>query len=165
MAFSSLITKAEVISIAFVDQNLNQSKIKDTVLMVAHLEFVKPFLNNDFYDDLMANKTKNAGYIFLISEYLKPALAYYCKYLLEPDISFDAGNKGLQTMSGDFSTSASKDQRTTFRERAKKNAQTIMEEAKRYIEDDENNYFVEYSYSENVSNKVVTKGDIIILKR
>ena len=68
-------------------------------------------------------------------------------------------------MSGDFSTSASKDQRTTFRERAKKNAQTIMEEAKRYIEDDENNYFVEYSYSENVSNKVVTKGDIIILKR
>lgn len=165
MAFSSLITKAEVISLVFIDQNLNQTKIKDALLQVAHLEFIKPFLGEDFYDDLMANPAKNVGYSTLITDYLKPALAYYVKYLLEPEISFDLGNKGTQVLNGDFSQPASKDQRAVYRDRARNNAQTLLEEARRYIEDDEDDYFTEYYSNDNVQNKVMTKGDFIILKK
>ena len=72
-----LITKQDVIDMAYVpSEQIRPEQIPQAVIAEAQYKFIRPVLNG-LYDELMADAHSE-----LCELYVKPALAYYVKYLM-----------------------------------------------------------------------------------
>jgi hypothetical protein len=74
----SLLTANEVIRIAF-NPPIDSALIPDEIIQVAETKYIIPALTKPIYDDLSVHP---GIYATLISDYIKPYLAYCVKYLL-----------------------------------------------------------------------------------
>ena len=74
----SLISSPEVIALAYVTE-IDPTMIKTEVIQTAELKYIKPILTTALYDDLIANP---ANYATLITNYIKPCLAFFVKYAM-----------------------------------------------------------------------------------
>jgi|APSaa5957512622_1039677.scaffolds.fasta_scaffold129243_2 hypothetical protein len=87
-----LITNEEVISIAFVSA-VEAVNIKDSVIMNAQLTYIKPALTLPLY---IVVENDPESYPELITQYLKPCLSYYVKYLAYSTLFIEkSGSIGL----------------------------------------------------------------------
>ena len=94
-------TSSEVAEIAFKSSVgiSGADFIPEIAILSAQNKFIRPALNG-LYD-----KIGEGGYTELLDEYVKPALAYYVRYLLLPTISAQVGTVGvIQPKSGNFSS-------------------------------------------------------------
>ena len=74
----SLLTANEVKQIAFISP-IDSALIREEIIQVAETKYIIPALTKPIYDDLSMHP---GIYATLISDYLKPYLAYCVKYLL-----------------------------------------------------------------------------------
>ena len=74
----SLLTANEVNQIAFITP-IDSSLIREEIIQVAEKKYIIPALTKPIYDDLSVHP---GIYATLISDYIKPYLAYCVKYLL-----------------------------------------------------------------------------------
>ena len=89
-------SKAEIKALAF-SNNFDINAVKDNVIQIVEWEQVMTVLGTDFYDDVVANP---ANYTTLLSDYLKPYIAYnLLAYISKPN-HIKTGNKGAQTAQG-----------------------------------------------------------------
>lgn len=74
----SMLTANEVNQIAFISP-IDSALILDEIIQVAETKYIIPAITKPIYDDLSVHP---GFYATLISDYLKPYLAYCVKYLL-----------------------------------------------------------------------------------
>ena len=89
----ALITKTEIKSLVY-GANFDTALIKDHILDFVELKHVKTmFLNSaGLYDAIVANASNE--YDTLLSDYLKPYMAYMVKAEIGEEINLKSGNKG-----------------------------------------------------------------------
>ena len=74
----SLLTATEVNQIAFITP-IDSALILDEIIQIAETKYINPAFTKPIYDDLSVH---HGIYATLISDYIKPYLAYCVKYLL-----------------------------------------------------------------------------------
>ncbi len=74
----SLVNATEVNQIAFITP-IDSALILEQIIQVAETKYIIPAITKPIYDDLAVHP---GIYTTLISEHIKPYLAYYVKYLL-----------------------------------------------------------------------------------
>jgi hypothetical protein len=70
-----MISASEVITLAYLTE-IDRSLIKDEVIHTAELKYIKPVLTSTLYADVVSNP---GAYSTLISDYIKPCLAFFVK--------------------------------------------------------------------------------------
>lgn len=87
-----------------IDENLIAPLVKTAAEM-----WVRSILGNHFFEDLLSkfnNQTLDPVEIDLVSDYIKPAIAWKVAADVTANASLLLRNKGVQTQSGDFSAAA-----------------------------------------------------------
>ena len=74
---SSLMTPLEIITIAYITE-LDPAMIKDSFILTAQVQYIKPVLTAPLYDDVLLDPNGSL-YGTLVDDYIKPCLAYYVK--------------------------------------------------------------------------------------
>lgn len=124
-----LITADEVIKLSFVEgKNFIRSKIKDTMILTAQYNWIKPVLGDEFYASLLtevSNDSLGSDNEILLDNYIKPCLAYYVKYSAMPDLMLQLTNKGGQKANSEYSDTITASERGEKREAAKATADTL----------------------------------------
>tara|TARA_Y100000385_G_C12999821_1_gene596644 strand:+ start:716 stop:1156 length:441 start_codon:yes stop_codon:yes gene_type:complete len=89
-------SKTEIKALAF-SNNFDIEAVKDNLIQVVEWEQVLPLLGTSLYDDVVANPS---SYTTLLSDYLKPFIAYGVKAYVSKPNHIKTGNKGAQTAQG-----------------------------------------------------------------
>lgn len=99
-------SKAEIKSLVF-SNTFDMNAVKDNVIQIVEWEQVLTLFGTDMYDDIVANPT---SYTTLLSDYLKPYIAYNVKAYISKPNHIKTGNKGAQTAQGSNEQIASVEQ-------------------------------------------------------
>lgn len=152
----NLITAQQVIELAFsaVDQ-ITPSAIKETKIDAAQETFLRPALG-DLYAAMLDGR-----YPDFVKDYICPALAYYVRYAVIPDLALKLNNSGAQVMIPMHSNAATDKQRTEMRQQAKTDADALLDKATRFL-CDRADEFPEYDPQRNIRNRTNTNGGIIL---
>lgn len=152
-----LITPQQVINLAFssLDQ-ITQDAIKETKIDAAQEVFLRPVLG-EMFDALVDGKHSE-----FLHEYIHPALAYYVRYAIIPDLSLKLNNAGAQLFNSMHSVSASNQNRMEMRQQARDDANALLDKAIRYITANKDK-FPEYKPQENVRNRITSNGGLILI--
>ena len=67
----------EIITIAYITE-LDPAMIKDSFILTAQIQYIKPVLTAPLYDDVLLDPAGDL-YAVLVDDYIKPCLAYYIK--------------------------------------------------------------------------------------
>ena len=89
-------SKSEIKALAF-SNTFDINAVKDNVIQIVEWEQVMTVLGTDLYDDVVANP---GSYATLLSDYLKPYIAYNLKAYISKPNHIKTGNKGAQTAQG-----------------------------------------------------------------
>lgn len=162
-----LITADEVIKLSFVEgKNFIRSKIKDTMILTAQYNWIKPVLGDEFYASLLtevSNDSLGSDNEILLDNYIKPCLAYYVKYSAMPDLMLQLTNKGGQKANSEYSDTITASERGEKREAAKATADTLRTVLVDYLNANATKY---PNYSTSVMNgKKAIRGGILLSKR
>jgi hypothetical protein len=76
-----LITKQEIIDIAYISSTITVDEILDSAITTALQTYAREAMSESLYNDVLANSDK-AEFELLLSDYLKPFLAYAVKSIL-----------------------------------------------------------------------------------
>ena len=159
----NLITSAEVVALAFPDRNFLSAKILDSHIQVAQEAFLRPALGEDFYA-LLTSLTPEGDNATLVNDYLKPALAYYVRFVILPDIMVHAANSGLNMVQPQGTVIASDRQAGLLRDQARQNAETLLTVAMRYIQQNPS-LFPLYEFSSTTRSRTRLLGGVIFSRK
>jgi hypothetical protein len=170
-----LISAADVIDIAITAKNFRADYIRDSMIEIAQENYLLPVLGSrteeaatdNIYNHLMATPYANltAEYKTLIDEYIKPALAYYVKYLIMPDVYAQMTNVGIQQNNMEYSQTVSNADKNAARAQAKECADVYIQKMIRLLETSTGTSYQLYSSCSNSKNRYVNKGGLIFKKR
>jgi hypothetical protein len=166
-----LITAAKVIELAIPNQNFREEWITASAIKIAQENFILPVLGSysdrsGLYDYLVDTETLAAEYKTLHEDYIWPALAFYVKYQITPDVFTQLTNIGLMSNSTDNSQTVSKTDKEVYRAQAKQDGDTLITAMLNYLNLDSNSdKFQEWSRGSNVQEQVNYSGGIIIRKK
>ncbi|HJB84709.1 MAG TPA: hypothetical protein IAA13_04280 [Candidatus Alistipes merdigallinarum] len=155
MEIIRLITPAEVLELAFPsNQYLPEEMILPAKIDAAQYRFLKPAFG-DFYACLAEEQ-----YESFVDQFVKPALAYYVRYLVIDDLCALPGTTGVLQAETDYAESASEKNMEKVKCQAKEDADTLLKQALDYLEDHAEQ-FPEYDVEQEKSRKVCMKGGFI----
>jgi len=163
MARTQLLTNDEVREYAIAKSSFDSDKFKPHIIP-AQLEFIKPFLGKDLFDELIeeteaedistANET-------LLNDYIKPALAWFVVHKTLPFLHADISNVGVQINSTEYSNSGTDKQRADLSSVCLDNGNAILEACKEYLEDNEGTYPL-YDNADDIEDSQEIIGGIIL---
>jgi hypothetical protein len=125
----ALITAQQVIDECINNVNFDPSLIKDSYILAAEYEFIKPFLGIDFYDALVLSPLTYSD----LTEYLYKALKWYTLYKSLPFIHLHLGSQGIMINNVNYAQQASSKQRGEIASMAISIGDTYLREAKVHI--------------------------------
>lgn len=160
----TLITVKDVIDISLTNKNVNTFLIKEKFIEIAQEDHIRPLLTADLYDDIIKQKTDNtltADNNKLLTDFIKPALAFFVKYEILPDLIMQTSTKGARILNDEFSVSISDKQRADFLTKIKDHAESLGNIMVRFIDDNKEKYPL---YKSNLSVAKTTKvfGGIVM---
>ena len=156
MEITRLITPAEVLELAFPsNQYLPEEMILPAKIDTAQYRFLKPAFGN-LYPCLAEER-----YETFLGQFVKPALAYYVRYLIIDDLSALPGTSGVLQTEPDYAEAASEKNMEKVKRQAKEDADVLLRFALDYVEA-HTDQFPEYNDAE-IENKpkVCMKGGFI----
>lgn len=147
-----LITPAEVAALAFPGTlDPAGSFINESSIVSAQQKFLKPVLGS-LYDKVTGT---------LLTDYVKPALAQWVRYLVLPSIAAQVGSTGVIAPRGQNFESVSPMSVAALRARAKADAKALTKRMVEYIEANPA-VFSDYKHDENVLSRVSTTGGVVL---
>lgn len=166
-----LISADEVAQFSFEDnRNFKTAKIKGEVIVAAQEQWMRPVLGDFFYQYLIhaiqqehSRPLSPADQRLWVS-YIKPALAYYVKFLLLPTLSRPLTNMGLQALDSDHSRSVSSREIKSAQEATKTIADSLTNSLSRYLEQNKLDYPA-YQSQLNIKKRVRVVGGIVLGQR
>ncbi len=125
----TLILPREVVEIAFSPlEHVTEAAVTVPKIKAAELCHLEPALG-ELYDALLEGKYED-----FTRRYIKPALAYFVRYGVIPDLAVKITNSGAQTVYTDHTNAATDRQRDTARAQAKSDADAYLMRAIRELE-------------------------------
>lgn len=159
----NMITTDEVKKITLSKKDFDVKKF-EPFLEVAEKEFIKPFLNNPLYNEVRTQYLSDSLSTLntTLVGHLKKALAWYVLHKALPFIQMDITNSGIQINNTEYASSGTDKQRGDLVGSALNNGNTLLNEAKEYIEDPAviNSYPL-YTKNGNISNNTNITGGIV----
>lgn len=160
---AQLVTADYVATTALTNKNTDKALIKDAFIEAAQLEYLRPTLGEDLYDKIVAGGL-DTDHQTLLNTYIKPALAFYVKYMIIPDMNANTTSKGTRTFGSDnFTQPASDKSRAELANMTIVMADTLRDKMVRHIEDNLT-IFTTYQKGDNIQTSISMKGGIVIPK-
>lgn len=154
-----IITPEKVIKLAFSPSDqITPTAIKETKIDAAQEQFIRPVLGEGLLQVLLEER-----YAKFLEDYILPALAYYVRYAIIPDLSLKLNNAGAQVFNGVHSSAATDKQRAEMRQQARADANALLDKAVRYIESHRDE-FPEYAPEMNVRKNVHTNSGFVLIR-
>lgn len=156
MEITRLITPAEVLELAFPsNQYLPEEMILPAKIDAAQYRFLKPAFGS-LYVCLAEER-----YEMFLNQFVKPALAYYVRYLVIDDLCASTGTSGVLQAETDYAESASEKNMEKVKRQAKEDADILLRQALDYV-DTHTDLFPEYDdVGQENKPKVCMKGGFI----
>lgn len=85
-----LITKQEILDTAYISTSFTVDNILDSAIITAQMTYAREAMSAPLYDDLVANPT-TPEYAELLSDYVKPFLAFAIKSILFYQQIYESG--------------------------------------------------------------------------
>lgn len=133
----ALITATQVIDIAFTNSSTDTALVRDSLINVAELQYIKPALGKELYDLLVSEYPSSWTGLneTLYTSYVQPALAYFVKLKCLPDMNINTTSQGLMSNNAEFSNQVASQMRAELAESTKQIAETYLAAGVDYIED------------------------------
>lgn len=147
---ATLITQQEFIDLSLNQGNVDLDLIKLNIILIAELEYIKPFLSVDLYNKIVSEnnsqvftggvptepvgETRQRNQI-LLDDFLKPALAFFVKSKFVLENGIRTTNAGSMVNESEVARAATRGERSDQIEEAKLNGKTFLGEAKEFIDD------------------------------
>jgi hypothetical protein len=160
----ALITAAQVISTAFTNSSFDEYMIKAQLIRSAEVQYIRPALGDELYALIVAEHTAGVYTLnneTLLEDYIQPALAYYVKLLVLPDLNVNTGSQGLMVNGSEFSTQATSSMRAELAQATKQIADSIISDMLKLITEDENDNYPTYNNGTNKTSKRSIGGFLI----
>lgn len=106
-----LITKEDIIDLAF-NRDVDASRLKNADVEVAQWKYIRPALTDTLYNNLINNIS---DYDTLLT-FIKPALAYYTKYIAFEELAFELSDRGMFQLTSHDANGISDTQRAKYKE-------------------------------------------------
>ena len=151
-----LITAAEVLETAFPsNEYVPEGMIVPARIETAQLGFLRPVFGK-LYD-----KLGEEPYAAFCRTYIKPALAYYVRYLMVDEQSAAIGAAGVRQNKSAYTEAVPDSRLHRLRRQARNDADTLLDKAIDYVENNPA-MFPEYDPKENIRRRVLIKGGFIL---
>lgn len=160
----TLITAQDVIDISLTNKNVNTFLIKDKFIEIAQHDHIRPLLTDDLYNEIIKQKTDSnlsADNNKLLTDFIKPALAFFVKYEILPDLIMQISTKGARILNDEFSVSISDKQRADFLTKIKDHANSLGNIMVDFIEDNKTKYPL-YKSGQSVAKTTRIFGGIVM---
>ena len=153
-----LIYTNEVVDTAFAENDqMDYRAITNYKIKAVQLKFIEPVFG-DMYRAMTEGKYKD-----FVEKQIKPALAYYIKYAVIPELAVKAGNSGIMRNKSTYSASAAKEEIGLLMKESKAVADSLMDKAVAYVEENITS-FPEYDAEKNVRKRITLTGGLIVEK-
>ena len=150
-----LITAAEVLETAFPsNEYVPEGMIVPAGIDTAQLGFLRPVFGK-LYD-----KLGEEPYAAFCRTYIKPALAYYIRYLMVDEQCAAIGAAGIRQNKSAYTEAVPDSRLHRLRRQARNDADTLLDKAIDYVENNPA-MFPEYP-KENIRRRVLIKGGFIL---
>ena len=153
---AALLTKDKVLELAFTRNSVDVKRIPDKLIESIQYKHLVDILGEDFYDEIIDNKT---SYSTLIS-YIEPYLAYLIKYYILPDIWIEISATGINKISGNNRITSNKEEYLELRQSSIDLANMHLDLLNKHLKDNGEDYSL-YESGENKSIDINIKGGII----
>ena len=151
-----LITAAEVLETAFPwNEYVPEGMIVPARIETAQLGFLRPVFGK-LYD-----KLGEEPYAAFCRTYIKPALAYYIRYLMVDEQCAAIGAAGIRQNKSAYTEAVPDSRLHRLRRQARNDADTLLDKAIDYVENNPA-MFPEYDPKENIRRRVLIKGGFIL---
>jgi len=122
-----LATQTDLIAIAF-NRGITVDRILDSDINVAQWKYIRPALTDSLYTDLINNIGDYTG----LMEYVKPALAFYVKYVAFEELAFELSDRGIFQLTSQDANAITDTQRAKYKESIIIKANELMSVAINY---------------------------------
>ena len=151
-----LITAAEVLETAFPsNEYVPEGMIVPARIETAQLGFLRPVFGK-LYD-----KLGEEPYAAFCRTYIKPALAYYVRYLMVDEQCAAIGAAGVRQNKSAYTEAVPDSRLHRLRRQARNDADTLLDKAIDYVENNPA-MFPESDPKENIRRRVLIKGGFIL---
>ena len=154
----SLITKAEVISIAFV-RTVDQSKIPDHLIGTVEEKHIRPILGDDFFEAVIAAPLSYSS----LTPYLENIIANYVKFYILPDVYREITDLGISIIQGQNRQVSDVNGLEYSRQNTLDIAKMLIDICEKYLYDNSTSYPL-YNFGNSAMNNIVIAGGIIFKK-
>lgn len=153
---TTLITPAEVLALAFPSTECQREElVGETMIETARIRWLEPVLG------ALCAVLEEERYKDFTDEYIKPALAYYVRYLALAECSAHVATFGVVQGYTAYAKTAPQETLTLLRKQARSLADTLLNKAVAHVENDPER-FPEYDPEQNVGKRVLFKGGFIL---
>ena len=122
-------------------------------------KFIRPLIGEDFYDEILtqtAAATLTSDNTTLVTDYIKPCLAYFVIAEAFPQIKNNVTSSGVMTLDHDFANPSSREDYAALRSQMYSDAEDWRAEVKKFIKDtqeDDSSKYPLYSTDDNYQNR------------
>ena len=170
MADAPFMTEQEVINLAFTNRNTDTSLITAEIRKLAEVAHIMEPLGRDFYihlKDAFDAGTETAEETVLMTDWIKPTLAFYTRFELILDIQNQSTSSGIVHNIPEFSNVVSAKDLNVYKQDTYRKANVFTEQMVKFL-DENSNEFPEYADSSDVDllcnkNKIVSKTHGMII--
>jgi hypothetical protein len=129
---AAIISKSEVISLAFEGGFSDTDLLQQSVLNIAEFKYIRDALGENLYKYIIDNQ---GSYSDFITNYWKPCAAYWVKYLSVDSIWMQLTNRGIGTMITENANSVTSSDKTNFATKQNEIAELYTEKMVDYVKD------------------------------
>ena len=152
----SIITPAEVISLAFSDGGyIPPEAIAEIDIVAATERWVRPVVG-----EALLERVAEGDYAELRSDYIAPAVAFYTRYLVQPRLNVATSGLGLTSPAGSSHKVAERTSREELQRALKIRARTALKRLSAHLEQNADEY-ADYTSSENILNHCCCDGGFV----
>jgi hypothetical protein len=170
MADAPFMTEQEVINLAFTNRNTDTSLITAEIRKLAEVAHIMEPLGRDFYihlKDAFDAGTETAEETVLMTDWIKPTLAFYTRFELILDIQNQSTSSGIVHNIPEFSNVVSAKDLNVYKQDTYRKANVFTEQMVKFL-DENSNEFPEYADSTDADllcnkNKIVSKTHGMII--
>ena len=155
---AALLTDNEILTLAFA-REIDVKRVPTGLVEALQLKHVKPILQKDFYNALIAAPT---SYTSLVAK-IKPYLAYMAKYYILPDIYVESSNSGVNRIQGNNRQNANSSELGLLLDQTLKLADIFLDQLNEFLYDNQTDYPL-YVHSLNKSAGIEIVGGMIFEK-
>ena len=156
-ATTEIMTSTEVLD--KIPNNDFDPALIEKYIIKAQRKYIRPLLGDDFYDEILTQTaatsltSDNSG---LVTNYLKPCLAYFTIADAFPQIKSNVTSSGVMTLDHEFANPSSREDYAALRSQMYTDAEDWRAEVIKYIKDtqeDDSSKFPLYEKKDNYQNR------------